>query len=165
MSLVDLSKVKESDSFEALPGGQYRTIVEKAEVKETKAGTGEYIETTFKVLEPAQFESRKLWGRFNIYMGNAQYDNKGEPANGAAKAEQVGKRQLKQLLKMGKHPSPDKLETVEELIGLQTITTIKKVTDDWGTKNEITYFNEVKKEETPATALNESKTTQSDIPF
>jgi hypothetical protein len=165
MSLLDLTGVKENETFDPLPAGQYRTIVESAQVKELKNGNGEQVEVTFKVLEPARYESRRLWGRFTIYRGDADFNQAGEPVNGAAKNQQIGQGQLKSLMKRGGHKNPDLLESVEELFGLQTITTVTRKTDDYGEKNEVKGFKEVT-ENNKVTTAPESKTgNQPDIPF
>ena len=51
--------------FELLPEGIYVATVTSNDVKHTKAGTGQYLELEFTIVEgPAQ--KRKLWARFNI---------------------------------------------------------------------------------------------------
>ena len=49
--LFDLTETKEQ-SFEILPAGNYHVRCDTAEIKQTKAGTGQYLETTM-VVTPA----------------------------------------------------------------------------------------------------------------
>ena len=61
----DTASVEPQADFETLPPGKYPVQVESAEVKETKAGTGHYIEVVLVILDgPAK--NRKLWDRINI---------------------------------------------------------------------------------------------------
>jgi hypothetical protein len=54
-----------------LPPGDYIVLVEKEEVKATKAGTGHYLEIQFQVID-GQFKGRKLWDRFNVDNPNGE---------------------------------------------------------------------------------------------
>ena len=67
----DTHSVEPQQDFTALPPGKYPVIVEKAEVKPTKAQTGHYLEITMSVLD-GQFKNRKLWDRINIQNPSTQ---------------------------------------------------------------------------------------------
>ena len=77
-----IGEVKERDPnepnrFEPLPRGDYECIVIDTNIKDTKAGTGKYIEVTLQVVDgPAS--GRRLWDRLN-------YDNPSRPAMEMAK--------------------------------------------------------------------------------
>jgi hypothetical protein len=71
--------VDPSFSFPALPAGKYLAAIVESEKKETKAGTGEYLELTLQVLE-GEHKGRKLWSRLNL-------DNPNEKAVQIARAE------------------------------------------------------------------------------
>jgi hypothetical protein len=61
----DTHSVEPQADFDVLPPGKYPVLIEQAEVKPTKAGTGHYLELQMVVLDgPAK--NRKLWDRINI---------------------------------------------------------------------------------------------------
>ena len=64
------AEVPPSDDFSALPAGDYRVIVEDSEMKQTKAGTGQYLQLTYNVLD-GQYAGRKLWDRLNLVNPNS----------------------------------------------------------------------------------------------
>lgn len=57
-----------------LPKGTYPVIVMDSSIKETKAGTGHYIELTMQVIE-GQHAGRRLWDRLNISNPNKQAED------------------------------------------------------------------------------------------
>jgi len=61
----------EPASFEAIPAGKYEAVITKAEMKDTQAGDGEYLELTFQVIE-GEHKNRLLWGRLNIVNKSEQ---------------------------------------------------------------------------------------------
>jgi hypothetical protein len=67
----DTHSVNPQTDFAAIPPGKYPVIVEKAEVKQTKAGTGHYLEVQFSVLD-GQCRNCKLWDRINVDNPNQQ---------------------------------------------------------------------------------------------
>lgn len=77
-------RTAEATGFDPLPEGEYTVRVAKADIKTTKAGTGQYINAELDVLGP-RFQGRKLFTRFNIINPNLQ-------------AVQIGQRQLKELM-------------------------------------------------------------------
>jgi hypothetical protein len=62
--------VEPQQSFDALPPGRYEAIISESEMKDTKAGTGQYLQLTFTVVG-GQYEGRKLWSRLNLVNPNA----------------------------------------------------------------------------------------------
>ena len=64
------AEVKPPQSFDALPPGRYEAIISESEMKDTKAGTGQYLQLTFTVVG-GQHEGRKLWSRLNLVNPNA----------------------------------------------------------------------------------------------
>ena len=62
--------VEPQQSFDALPPGCYEAIISASEMKDTKAGTGQYLQLTFDVVG-GQYEGRKLWSRLNLVNPNA----------------------------------------------------------------------------------------------
>jgi len=55
----------EPASFEPMPAGEYVAIATASEWKDTKAGTGQYLEITWEVIE-GDHKGRKLWSRLNL---------------------------------------------------------------------------------------------------
>ena len=64
------AEVQPQQSFDALPPGRYEAIISASEMKDTKAGTGQYLQLTFDVVG-GQYEGRKLWARLNLVNPNA----------------------------------------------------------------------------------------------
>jgi hypothetical protein len=64
------AKVEPQQSFDALPPGRYEVIISESEMKDTKAGTGQYLQLTWTVVG-GQHEGRKLWSRLNLVNPNA----------------------------------------------------------------------------------------------
>ncbi len=61
--------VEPQQSFDALPAGRY--VITDSEMKETKAGTGEYLMLTMEVIGDTKHSGRKLWTRLNLVNPNA----------------------------------------------------------------------------------------------
>jgi hypothetical protein len=70
-------------AYDVLPKGKYLSMAVASEMKQTKAGTGEYLQITFEVLEGSG-KGRKLFERLNIRNQNKQ-------------AEEIANRQLSAL--------------------------------------------------------------------
>ena len=64
------AEVEPQQSFDALPVGRYEVIITDSEMKDTKAGTGQYLQLTFSVTG-GQHDGRKLWSRLNLVNPNA----------------------------------------------------------------------------------------------
>jgi hypothetical protein len=62
----DTGSVPPAEDFAIIPPGKYASLIEKAEVKPTKAGDGCYIELTCAILEEGPTKGRKFWDRINI---------------------------------------------------------------------------------------------------
>jgi len=122
---LDLTDTKESTGFAPITPGTYFLIMDTCEVKDTKSGTGSYINAKFKILEgPAE-------GRFLFHMFNIKNENE--------KATEIGLGQLKSFMKCA--GSQDfKLTNVLDLIGLRCDAVIKTRSDDYGDKSVISYF-------------------------
>jgi len=66
----DARTVEPSTDFEAIPAGKYVAIITDSGMKQTKAGTGSYLELTFQIVE-GQYKGRNLWARLNLDNPNA----------------------------------------------------------------------------------------------
>lgn len=70
LSSFDSDAVEATKSdFEPLPAGQYLVAMIDSDMKKTKAGTGEYLELTWEVLD-GEFTGRRLWDRLNLVNSN-----------------------------------------------------------------------------------------------
>lgn len=58
-----------SNNFEPVPAGDYTVIVTESEVRETKNGTGKYLNLSLEI-QGGQFHGRKLWDRLNLWNSN-----------------------------------------------------------------------------------------------
>ena len=54
---------------EAVPAGEYLVEIAGSEEKQTRAGTGSYLEFTFKVIE-GQYQGHRFWARLNLRNPN-----------------------------------------------------------------------------------------------
>jgi hypothetical protein len=75
----DARQVEPAADFEPLPAGKYVAAITASEVKDTKSGSGSYLELTFQVVE-GPHKGRNLWARLNL-------DNPNEIAVKIARAE------------------------------------------------------------------------------
>lgn len=66
----DANQVEPVSSFEPLPAGKYAAAISDSEMKPTKAGTGNYLQLTFEVLD-GPHKGRLLWARLNLDNPNA----------------------------------------------------------------------------------------------
>ncbi len=55
----------ETPSHDPIPAGEYVAIITASEMKDTKAGTGQYLELTFQIAE-GEHEGRFAWARLNL---------------------------------------------------------------------------------------------------
>lgn len=117
MSLFDASNV----STTGVEDGDFVIVVDEAEVKETKSGTGEYINIKWKVEETGS----TFYAMYNIKNQNQ-------------KAVDIGLGQLKKMmLAAGAEP---KVSGVDELIGLRVLARLKNKEDDYGDRVEIKSY-------------------------
>ena len=75
----------QGNSYEALPAGWYTANITGAELKNTKAGTGQYIAVRYDITGPTH-QGRVVFGNLNIKNPNP-------------KAEEIGRQQLGDLMR------------------------------------------------------------------
>jgi hypothetical protein len=75
----DASTVEPATGFDIIPDGKYSAIIIDSEMKDTKAGTGQYLQLVFEIIGE-KFKGRRLWSRLNLV-------NKNETAVKIAQAE------------------------------------------------------------------------------
>ena len=76
----NVNDLPEGNNFEPIPPGWYNVTIVDVELKETKAGTGEYLAFQFTV-DNEQYSNRVIFTNLNI-------------SNPSPKAEEIGRRQL-----------------------------------------------------------------------
>jgi hypothetical protein len=82
-SLDDLPEMIET-SYDPLPPGWYQARVAAVEARPNKANTGQYLAVRYDIIGPTH-QGRVIYGNLNI-------------SNPSAKAEQIGRQQLGQLM-------------------------------------------------------------------
>lgn len=134
MGLLDLSGVSEA----GIEPGEYKVTCTEAEVKETKAGTGEYIKCKFETET-----GTKIFHNFNIKNPNEQ-------------AKKIGLAQLKTFLRVAGKEDPNNLGGVNEMLGLTCRVKLKIEETDFGSQPRITSFKALPGQE-PGAPANELK--------
>lgn len=71
------------NDFDPIPAGEYLLQVVESEMKQTKAGTGQYLNIQFEVIT-GPYENRRIFQMFNVQ-------------NPSAEAQEIGQRQLADL--------------------------------------------------------------------
>lgn len=67
----DANTVAPSAPMDAIPAGDYEAMVTASQIKQTKDGSGRYLELTLEI-QSGQFQGRKLWDRLNVQNRNQQ---------------------------------------------------------------------------------------------
>ena len=65
------NEVEPSRELEPIPAGKYVAVITDSEMKDTRAGTGRYLQLEFEITD-GEFAGRKLWARLNIENQNAE---------------------------------------------------------------------------------------------
>lgn len=79
----DSSQIAPQDDITPIPAGTYNAVIEDSEVTPTKAGTGQVLRLTWRVLD-GPYINRKVWDRINVQNQNPT-------------AEQIGQRALSSI--------------------------------------------------------------------
>lgn len=119
-NVADLPQGNTGD-FQPLPAGWYTATIAGAEVKQTKAGTGQYISVRYDITGPTH-EGRVVFGNLNLRNPNP-------------KAEEIGRQQLGDLMRaIGLAQVSD----TDQLIGgrCQIKLAIRK-SEEYGDSNDI----------------------------
>jgi hypothetical protein len=67
----DATQVDPIGKQDALPAGQYKCVAIESEWKDTKDGTGKYLQFVFEVVD-GQFKGQRVWDRLNLVNNNSQ---------------------------------------------------------------------------------------------
>ena len=65
------NEVEPSSSFDAIPAGKYQAVITDSEFRPNRAGTGEYLQLEFEIIE-GDYKNRKLWARLNMHNPNSE---------------------------------------------------------------------------------------------
>ena len=110
--------------FAPVPAGWYLASIHSAEVKQTKAGTGEYIKVRYDLVG-GEHANRVVFGNLNLKNQNEA-------------AQNIGRQQLGEIMRAIGLPT---IQDTDQLVG--GVLEIKlSVRDDpqWGVSNEVKGF-------------------------
>lgn len=65
----DSTEVDPAKPFEVLPKDKYQVIISDTEMKDTKSGTGQYLQCEYTIVD-GEYQGRKLWSRHNLVNPN-----------------------------------------------------------------------------------------------
>jgi hypothetical protein len=123
-------------NFEPLPAGWYTVTISQAELKDTKAGNGQYIKLRYDVTGPTH-KGRVVFGNLNIKNPNP-------------KAEEVGRQQLGDIMRA---IGLAKVTDTDQLIGNSlSIKLDVKQDAQYGASNEVKGFRSVSGSAAPVAA-------------
>ena len=110
--------------FAPLPAGWYLATVHSAEVKQTKAGNGQFIKLRYDIVG-GEHANRVVFGNLNT-------------KNASEKAQEIGRQQLGELMRAIGLPT---IQDTDQLVG-GTLEIKLSVRDDpqWGVSNEVKGF-------------------------
>lgn len=121
---IDVNDLPQSEQgdFEPIPAGWYTANIAGAELKDTKAGNGKYINVRYDITGPTH-EGRVVFGMLNIQNPNP-------------KAEEIGRQQLGELMRA---IGVARVTDTDELIGgkCSIKVSIKPPQNGYGASNEI----------------------------
>lgn len=108
-------------NFEPLPAGWYSAVVNGAEIKNTKAGTGQYIAVRYDITGPTH-QGRVVFGNLNIKNPNP-------------KAEEIGRQQLGELMRA---IGLSTVQDTDQLIGGQLMIKLDvRESEQYGASNDV----------------------------
>ena len=142
--------VEEKRDFEPIPAGWYTAAIAGADIKETKAGTGNYIAVRFDVTGP-EYQGRVVWTNLNTRNPNP-------------KAEEIGRQQLGSIMRA---IGLTKLEDTDQLLGGNLSIKVSVREDPkYGAGNEVRSYKAIDGSAPPtATASPVPPTTSSNAPW
>jgi hypothetical protein len=118
----DVATLPENTSgFDPLPAGWYQATITSTDLKDTKAGNGQYIKLRYDIVGPTH-QGRVVFGNLSIRNPNP-------------KAEEIGRQQLRDIMLAGglKH-----LQDTDELVGISLEIKLEIRNDpQYGASNEV----------------------------
>lgn len=131
------AELPQSDrSYDPIPEGWYDVEIKGAELRTTKAGTGQYIAVRYDVTGPTH-AGRVVYGNLNV-------------SNPNPKAEEIGRQQMGELMRSIGLPV---LQDTDQLVGgrLSIKVSIRK-SEQYGDSNDVKGFKAVVGGAAPAVA-------------
>ena len=123
-------------NFEPLPAGWYTATISQSELKDTKAGNGQYIKLRYDITGPTH-QGRVVFGNLNIKNANP-------------KAEEIGRQQLGDIMRA---IGLAKVTDTDQLIGGQIGIKLEvKQDEQYGASNEVKGFKSLSGSAAPAAA-------------
>lgn len=121
---VDSLPAPTTGNFEPLPAGWYTAVINGAEIRNTKAGTGQYIAVRYDITSPTH-QGRVVFGNLNIKNPNP-------------KAEEIGRQQLGELMRA---IGLTTVQDTDQLIGGQlSIKLDVRESEQYGASNDVKGF-------------------------
>lgn len=108
ISVADLPEAQAEGDFSPLPEGKYQAVVVATALKDTKSGTGRYIDVQWRITGPTHV-NRRVFDMLNI-------------RNPSKTAEDIGRRQLGELLRVAGIPV---IGDTDQLVGVAATITLK----------------------------------------
>lgn len=133
----DVSDLPKSEkNYAPLPAGWYSATITEAEIKQTKAGTGEYISVKYSITGPTH-QGRGIYGNLNI-------------KNPSPKAEEIGRQQLGEIMRA---IGLARVDNTDQLIGKSLSIKLEvKLSEQYGDGNEVKGFKALEGGAMPALA-------------
>lgn len=112
-------------SYDLVPDGWYNATITKAELNNTKAGTGQKIDMRYDIVGPTH-QGRVVFGTVNV-------------RNQSQKAEEIGRQQLGEIMRA---VGLAKIQDTDELVGgsICVRVKIKPAENGYDARNEVTGF-------------------------
>ena len=124
-------------NFDPLPAGWYSAAISQSELKDTKAGNGQYIKLRYDITGPTH-QGRVVFGNLNIKNPNP-------------KAEEIGRQQLGEIMRA---IGLAKVTDTDQLIGGQIAIKLEVKQDpQYGASNEVKGFKSVSGSAAPAVSM------------
>ena len=127
------AEIEPQTSFEPIPAGEYTAMITDSELKDTKNGTGKYLQLSFQILD-GPYKNRIVFDRLNIFNVNPT-------------AQEIGQRALSALC----HATG--VLQVSDSAQLHNIPVIIKVavrpSDQYGDSNEVKSYKSIKGGQAP----------------
>lgn len=131
-------------NFEPLPAGWYTATISDATIKDTKAGTGQYIAVRYDITGPTH-EGRVVFGNLNVHNPNP-------------KAEEIGRQQLGDLMRA---IGLTQVQDTDQLLGGQCqIKLAVRKSEEYGDSNDVKAWKAISGSAPPAPAQSQPPAAQ-----
>lgn len=112
-------------SYDLVPDGWYNATITKAELNNTKAGTGQKIDMRYDIVGPTH-QGRVVFGTVNV-------------RNQSQKAEEIGRQQLGEIMRA---VGLAKIQDTDELVGGSICVRVKirPAENGYDARNEVSGF-------------------------